>query len=566
MKDESEEKDNQDTTDPFISSEIAKGLEQTQIGRYHTKGGHGFAAEDANAFADRVRFKKVEVTGTSHEANGSDRIVDGVPIQTKYFQTASSTIEAAFDAESGIYRYRGQLLEVPKDQYEDCVKLMKEKITQGKVPGITDPSEAERLVKSGEVTYKQARNIAKAGNIESLVFDAKTQAITTSYIFAISFAVHFAKRKWNGESNDNALKGAIESAVAAGGTTLITGIISAQVLRSRAAAIGAVQARSAVRSVSSTAAGKKVIERLAQASLGKAVYGAAAVNHVAKLLRSNVITSTIATVVTSTPDFYRAAFSGCISWPQFTKNLLVNAGGVAAGAGGWMGGAAAGAAMGSAVPVIGTAAGGIIGGIIGALVGGTAGTATTKWVMDGLIEDDAKEMIKLLQSALEDLAADFLLSEKEIAELSGIIKETVVPKWLRSMYQSGSSDNERKAFAYDAFESSCAAIIRKRPKIYLPPIEKIEKEINHMVEAVENVKECVKAEIRVNWNQGRLASDGLLRVHRIENQQSACQFEEMKDFTEYIDLQTAENAIRNKGYHEYKKCAHCWDNSVVSLI
>ena len=386
-------------TEPFISSELAKGLENSQIGRYHTKGGHGFAAEDANAFSDKIKFRKVEVTGTSHEADGADRIVDGIPIQTKYFQSASGTINAAFDSESGVYRYKGQMLEVPRDQYEDCIKLMKDKIEQGKVPGITDPSEAESLVKRGDVTYKQARNIAKAGNIDSLLFDFKTQAITTSYIFAISFAVHYAKRKWNGEDNENALKGSIESAIAAGGTTLVTGIISAQVLRSRVAALGAVQARSALRSVSSTSAGKKAIERLAQASLGKAVYGAAAVNHVAKLLRSNVITATIATAVTSTPDFYRAAFSGCISWSQFTKNLFVNAGGVAAGAGGWMGGAAAGAALGSAVPVVGTAVGGIIGGIVGALVGGTAGTATTKWVMDGLIEDDAKQMIQLLQKA-----------------------------------------------------------------------------------------------------------------------------------------------------------------------
>jgi len=94
-------KDNHAGTDPFISSELAKGLEQTQIGRYHTKGGHGFAAEDANAFADKVRLKKVEITGTSHEANGSDRIVDGIPIQTKYCQTASSTVDAAFDIQSG---------------------------------------------------------------------------------------------------------------------------------------------------------------------------------------------------------------------------------------------------------------------------------------------------------------------------------------------------------------------------------------------------------------------------------------------------------------------------------
>lgn len=488
MIDEVEEKKGSTTTDPFMSSEQAKGLENTQIGRYHAKGGLGFAAEDANALADWFKSKNVELTGTSHEHNGADRIVDGVPIQTKYFQNASGTINAAFDSESGIYRYKGQMLEVPLDQYEDCVKLMKEKILQGKVPGITDPSAVESLVKKGDVTYKQARNIAKAGNIDSLLFDFKTQAITTSYILAISFAVHFAKRAWSGEDNENALKGSIESAISAGGTTLASGIISAQVLRSGVAAFGATQAHRAARFVASTSAGKKAIERLAQASLGKAIYGAAAVNHVAKLLRTNVITATVVTAVSSAPDFYRAAFSGCISCSQFMKNLLVNAGGVAAGAGGWMGGAAAGAALGSAVPFVGTAAGGTIGAIIGSFIGGTAGTATTKWVMDGLIEDDANHMTQILQNVLEDLASDYLLSEKEIGELSKIIKCTVNASWLCSMYQAGSShdaDEERKIYAYNAFDQACAAIVKRRPKIILPSEEAILKEINRMTAAIE---------------------------------------------------------------------------------
>ena len=90
-------KEEQTRTEPYIAPEIAKGLEQVQIGKYHTKGGHGFAAEDANTVADWIRLKQVEVTGTSYEANGADRIVDGIPLQTKYYQTPASTRNAAFD-------------------------------------------------------------------------------------------------------------------------------------------------------------------------------------------------------------------------------------------------------------------------------------------------------------------------------------------------------------------------------------------------------------------------------------------------------------------------------------
>jgi len=157
--------------EPYLSSEIAKSLEKTQISRYHAAGGHGFAAEDANHFADRIRLRRPELVGPGNEKNGADRIVGGVPIQTKYHQTASGTVGAAFDSKTGLYRYRGQVLEVPKDQYEECVEVMRKKIADGSVPGVSDPRRAEELVRSGSITYKQARNIARAGNIDSIVFD-----------------------------------------------------------------------------------------------------------------------------------------------------------------------------------------------------------------------------------------------------------------------------------------------------------------------------------------------------------------------------------------------------------
>lgn len=470
--------------EPYTAPELANAFEQSQIGKFHTKGGTGFAGEDANIFSDRIRLKRVEVTGTSNAENGADRVADGIPIQTKYYPSATATVASAFDGDSGHYRYDVQLLEVPKDQYDDCVRLMREKIAQGKVPGITDPQDAEHIVKKGDVTYKQARNIARAGNIDSLLFDAKTQTITTAYVFAVTFAVYFAKRTWHGDTTEDAIKGALESAVLAGGSTLVTGVIAAQVLRTRAAALGVVAARSGVKALSSAAAGRHAVEQLARASLGKAVYGAAAVNHVAKLLRSNVITATIATAVISTPDFYRAAFAKSVSWSQFSKNLIVNAGGVAAGAGGWMAGAATGATIGSAVPIVGTVAGGIIGGVVGALAGGWLGTATAKGVMDALIEDDAKRMIELLQVALEELAADFLLSETEIDDFGKSVKNTVDQEWLRSMYQAGyhnDSDSDRQGFAYSALEETCFAIACKRPIVALPPPEIVASHIHTLV-------------------------------------------------------------------------------------
>ena len=227
-------------TDALPAPLTAQALEKTRISKYYTKGGHGFAAEDANHVSDTIRGKKAEIVGTSNEFNGADRIVDGVRVQSKYFQTAPETVAAAFDSSSGNYRYPGQVLEVPKDQYETCVELMRDRIAKGKVPGFENPQDAEKIVRKGTVTYKQARNIARAGNIDSLMFDTKTQAVTCTYVFALSFAVNFAQGRWSGQSTEDAMRAAFGSAFATGGTTLIIGVLSAQLLRTRAAAIGAV--------------------------------------------------------------------------------------------------------------------------------------------------------------------------------------------------------------------------------------------------------------------------------------------------------------------------------------
>ncbi|HHA2569484.1 TPA: hypothetical protein ACOEOJ_002501, partial [Stenotrophomonas maltophilia] len=316
------------------TSAVAVALERTQINKFHTKGGTGFAAEEANAFADILAGRKVEQVGADNSLNGPDRIVDGVRIQTKYFATARETVGSAFGADG--YRYEGQLLEVPSDQYEDAIELMRKRISSGQVPGISDPAEAERIIKKGSTTYRQARNIARAGNIDSLTYDMKTQSIASSYAFAISFSINFARQKWDGRTNMEALNGALTMALESGATSFVSGIATAQILRTKAAAIGVVAARDGVKFVSQSALGRSAIQKVAQVSLGKAVYGAAAVNHVAKLLRTNAVTGAVTTAVISGPDFYRAAFSRNISWAQFGKNLAVNGASVAGGAGGWM--------------------------------------------------------------------------------------------------------------------------------------------------------------------------------------------------------------------------------------
>ena len=187
-----------------VGPQVAVGLEQTQINKFHTKGGTGFAAEDANALGDAFSGRKVEYAGRDCSLNCPDRIVDGIRIQTKYYESATETMRSAFDSE-GVYRYAGQRLEVPADQYEACVAKMRTKIADGKVPGVSNPADAESIIHKGRVTYRQARNIARAGTIDGLKYDAKTHAVGAGLACGVSFAINFAQLKWNGVDTQTVL-------------------------------------------------------------------------------------------------------------------------------------------------------------------------------------------------------------------------------------------------------------------------------------------------------------------------------------------------------------------------
>lgn len=70
--------------------------------------------------------------------------------------------------------------------------------------------------------------------------------------------------------------------------------------------------------------------------------------------------------------------------------------------------------------------------------------------------------------------------------------------------------------------------------------------------------------IRVNWKQGQVASDGHIRAHIITTPQpNGCQFERMSDYTDYPDVQSAEAAMKQKGYTTYRQCSHCWNGGQV---
>ena len=311
------------------------------------------------------RSKSVNKVGLDNSLNGADRISDGVQIQTKYCADAGKSVGAAF--ENGTYRYGGMKIEVPSDQYEEAVRIMRARISNGEVPGVADPNMADQIVIKGHYTYDEAIRIAKAGNLDSIKFDIQTQSVACAFACGLSFAVTYCSAKSQGVSHTEALKIASKQAAKSGATTMVTGVAAQQLLRTEVgrnfAAVATKAIKPAVQAAMKSELGKQVVAKTATAIAGKQVAGAAAANVVTKALRTNAVVSTVVFVGTTIPDAVNLC-RGKISGAEFAENTTTNAAGVG---GGWAG-ASAGAAVGSMIcPGVGTVIGGIVGGLGGGI-------------------------------------------------------------------------------------------------------------------------------------------------------------------------------------------------------
>lgn len=353
MKKEDKERNNQ-----FVDSHgVTNDVGESQISKYHSgkegKAGHGFAAEDANALADKFKGKRVEKVGANNAKNGPDRISSGERIQTKYCKTARETVNAAFG--DGVYKYklrngRPMKLEVPYDQYEEAIQYMKKKIINGEVTGVKNPDHAYKMIKRGRVTYNQSVSIAKTGKVEGILYDAANGAVTCVMSAGISATITFLRDKQKGVKTSQALKHAGKQAVKSGGATAVTQI-----------AVG--QTERIILSQAAKSASKKAVEE------GSKKISNSILTSIAKsTARTNVVTSAVTTIITSAPDIRRAC-KGEMKWSECGENVAVNNGSVAAG----IACGAKGAALGSFAGPPGTVIGGLAGSVIGSVAASAAG-------------------------------------------------------------------------------------------------------------------------------------------------------------------------------------------------
>ena len=446
------------------------GVDETTYAmtKFNGARGHGFAAERAEHITDIYKGKDAQILGDDNAKNGADRLVNGVEIQSKYCQSGNKCIQECF--ENGKYRYYSKngepmQVEVPLDMYEKAVEAMERRIANGEVDGVTNPEDAKKLVKKGTYTYNQAKQIAKAGTIESLTFDAANGMIVARDAAGISAVISFATSIWNGDNFEEALQNAALSGLKVGGVSFLTTIISSQIARTTLSASVRVGADYLVKKM-----GPKASSYIANAlSSGTNIYGAAAMNNVSKLLAGNIIANTISLILLSTGDIINL-FRGRISGEQFLKYVTVTGATIAGGSAGWIagsavgaaaGGAIAGAATGGAATAVGAKVGAKVGGFIGSVAGGATAEHVTHGVMDEIIEDDSVKMMRIIEQEFVSICEENLLTENEVYAVLNALKEILTPKELKDMFAS----SNRHQYARNLLFQSVNPILNQRATI-----------------------------------------------------------------------------------------------------
>ena len=440
--------------------------------------GFGFAAENGNNLIDRWQGVNAAVIGDDNAKNGPDRMITNrngtTLIQTKYYRSAQESVDAAFDSPDGIYRYMdGDIpmqLEVPNDQYDDALKAMRQKIENGQVPGVTNPDDAEKIVRKGHLTYKQARNIAKAGNIDSLKYDAANGIVSASCAAGISFVIDYACCVMNGQEPEDALKNAGLNGIKTGGVVFATYVISSQLAKTGMAqslSNALVPTAEAILKTFGDDVGKAILQGAGVQTVGKVT-----AKQVSNALARELVVDGVLVIILTGADVVDL-FRGRISKEEVLKNLTVTIISIAVGAAGGYGGTLAG-------NLIAPGAGGVIGAAAGSILAGGLSALGAEALIAPFYESDAEEMFNIISEEFTILCGDYLINEEEGSRIAEALKGVLVGDVLKDMYAS----ENRNQFARELIEPLFVNETAQRSAIVVPTTEEIRYQMKQMLQGI----------------------------------------------------------------------------------
>ena len=269
-------------------------------------------------------------------------------------------------------------------------------------------------------TYDQSYCIAQSGTIESLTVDALSGAVCCSQVAGITAAIVFAISIWNGQSAEEALKQSLNTGLKVLGKGALIYTLTMQLSRDSFANLfegkniingiskGYFTIDNPVFTLSENLASKISSSGVAQTGIGE-ILG------LENITGKEVIGGAVTVAVVFGPDIARALV-GRISPKQLAKNASVGLAGMI------------GAAIGqSLIPIP----------IVGAMVGSITTSFMVKKTLDAFIEDDAKEMFRILKEEFLDTTMLAGLNPEEFEEVVNLtVGYKKLSKQLQKMYQS----------------------------------------------------------------------------------------------------------------------------------
>ncbi|WP_104707459.1 hypothetical protein [Helicobacter ailurogastricus] len=427
------------------------------------KTGHGWMAEILNNRIDVKAGKDAQIVGGDNAKGGADRLVDGMEVQSKYYESAEKSLDAYFYSKDSqgneiVYLDRNgkpMSLEIPKDQYDEALKLIDEGKYDEKLAkmGTTKEEFKEDLIPG--VSTQEAKNTAKFFTKESLEFDSERAGIVARTSLGVSFVCNTALLLLRGDDVKDALKSALLASMLNASKSFVVSIMAMQAQR-----IGALD--NLLKSVINfDFKGNRIGRGLAQISgAGKGISQNAAANTV---LRSSVVTAGVTIILNSGMEVIQLA-RGKISGMQCFKNIMVGGVQVVGATAGALAGAAmtgfvTGATSGSVIPVLGT--------IVGGLAGGIAGLALGQKLTSS-IQEDRVRVYTLFFGHIQYLALLFKMNKQEMEAFSKMIEATIAEHGEETFFKKISPSANRTLPHINAILKPMAVIVvSARPKI--PP-------------------------------------------------------------------------------------------------
>jgi hypothetical protein len=351
-------------------------------------------------------------------------------------------------------------VEIPQDKYEEAVRDIEKRIFNKETSPNVKIEDAVELLKKGNVTYTQAKTLAKEGKIEGLSYYEIDGSIESDGILGLSGMVEYALAIWDGLSREEALIKGITRTMRVFDTYFIDCLkISDESKKD--------EYKRFVKSNNITENDEEIkLYRYPTSSINyENMYNSIDIKNYKKnsLVNTSEIVGTITNAIFSSTDM-KNVLLGDTSSKSFIKKIIVILLGILGGTLGWIFGSYVGGIIASIIPFIPLKVASISGGIIASLLIVMIFIGVSRLLLDRYIKDDAKEIIDIFNQELQIVEIENMLTSKEVSLILKHITNDNIPNLLRGM--KGSVN--KRVTASTMINKECRFILDARKHIVIP--------------------------------------------------------------------------------------------------